>query len=68
MISVRLNGTERPVAAATVAALILELAIPGAPRGVAVAVNGAVVPRANWPTRDLRAGDEIEIVRATQGG
>jgi len=67
-ISVRLNGVERNVAAATVDALIAELKIPGAPRGLAVAVNGAVVPRASWTSRDLRAGDAIEIVRATQGG
>ena len=67
-ISVRLNGADRAVAAATVDALIAELKIPGAPRGLAVAVNGALVPRAHWAARDLRAGDAIEIVRATQGG
>ena len=67
-ISVRLNGAERAVTAATVDALIAQLAIPGAPRGIAVAVNGAVVPRTLWAARNLRAGDAIEIVRATQGG
>ena len=67
-ISVRLNGVERIVASATVDGLVAELGIPGAPRGFAVAVNGAVVPRASWTSRDLKAGDAIEIVRATQGG
>jgi sulfur carrier protein len=33
-----------------------------------VAVNGAIVPRAAWPDTKLRAGDNIEIVRARQGG
>jgi len=67
-ISVRLNGAERPVDAASVAALVAELAIPGAPRGLAVAVNGAVVPRTRWAACELKSGDAIEIVRATQGG
>jgi len=68
MIIVRLNGSEQSVAAATVAELVAELRIVGAPRGVAVAVNGAVVPRASWTARGLAEGDEIEVVRATQGG
>ncbi len=68
MITVRLNGNAQDVAAATVADLVAELRISGAPRGVAVAVNGAVVPRASWNQRDLAEGDEIEVVRATQGG
>jgi sulfur carrier protein len=68
MITVRLNGNAQDVAAATVADLVAELRISGAPRGVAVAVNGAVVPRASWNHLDLAEGDEIEVVRATQGG
>lgn len=67
-ITVRLNGAERHVAAATVDTLIAELKLPGAPRGIAVAINGTVVPRAHWATQDLRAGDAIEVVRAAQGG
>ncbi|WP_406072845.1 sulfur carrier protein ThiS [Micromonospora sp. NBC_01638] len=37
-------------------------------RGVAVAVNGEVVPRAGWPARVLRAGDRVEVLTAAQGG
>ena len=37
-------------------------------RGLAVALNGAVVPRAAWPSTTLREGDRVEIVRARQGG
>ncbi|HKX08339.1 MAG TPA: sulfur carrier protein ThiS [Stellaceae bacterium] len=68
MRTVHLNGSDRAVAAETVAALIEELAIPGAPRGLAVAVNGSLVPRSEWPARPLAPGDAIEIVRATRGG
>ncbi len=36
--------------------------------GVAVAVGDDVVPRAEWDVRQLRDGDEIEILTAVQGG
>ena len=32
------------------------------------ALNGAVVPRAEWPATRLKSGDSVEIVRARQGG
>ena len=38
------------------------------PKGVAVAKNFAVVPRSRWESETIRDGDEVEIVRATQGG
>ena len=38
------------------------------PRGLAVAVNDAVVPRAQWPTLAVQPHDRITIIRATQGG
>ncbi len=68
MRTVHLNGSDREISAETVAALIDELAIPGAPRGIAVAVNGSLVPRSEWPARALAPGDAVEIVRATRGG
>ncbi|MEV4495235.1 sulfur carrier protein ThiS [Micromonospora arborensis] len=37
-------------------------------RGVAVAVNGEVVPRAGWATTALRDGDRVEVLTAAQGG
>jgi thiamine biosynthesis protein ThiS len=43
--------------------------ITGTPdqRGVAVARNGEIVRRDEW-TQPVEDGDEIEIVRAVQGG
>ncbi len=38
------------------------------PRGVAVAVNGAVIRSADWARTDLSAGDLFEVVSAHQGG
>ena len=36
--------------------------------GVAVAVNGEVVPRTGWSTTPLREGDRVEVLVAAQGG
>ena len=65
---IQVNGTSEPLGAATLAALLAEKAIDTAQRGIAVALNGAVVPRAAWPATPLRPGDSVEIVRARQGG
>ncbi|WP_067495928.1 sulfur carrier protein ThiS [Actinoplanes sp. TFC3] len=37
-------------------------------RGVAVAVNGEVVPRSAWSAATLREGDRVEVLTAAQGG
>jgi sulfur carrier protein len=36
--------------------------------GIAVALNGAVVRRADWPGTPVEEGDEVEVITATQGG
>ena len=66
--NIRINGQPEPLIVATLAALLEEKAVNTRQRGIAVAVNGAIVPRAAWPDTRLRAGDNIEIVRARQGG
>jgi sulfur carrier protein len=66
--SIRVNGEEEALGAGTLAALLAHKAIDPSQRGIAVALNGAVVPRADWAQTRLRAGDQIEIVRARQGG
>ena len=61
---------DRPHALAgapTVAALMGELGLAGR-KGVAAAVNGAVVPRGSWEARALSGGDRVLVIRATQGG
>ena len=42
----------------------------GAPsvRGIAVAVDGEVVPRGEWSDFDLREGQRVEVLQAVQGG
>jgi sulfur carrier protein len=65
---IRVNGESEPLAVATLAALLQEKAVDTEQKGIAVALNGAVVPRSAWPQTTLKAGDSVEIVRARQGG
>jgi sulfur carrier protein len=54
------------VAGSTLAALMAEHGVPS--RGVAVAVDGTVVPRASWATVALLEGSRVEVLTAVQGG
>jgi sulfur carrier protein len=65
---VRVNGEEEPLRTQTVAALLADRGFSTDMRGIAVAVNGRVVPRDDWPDAAIAAGDTIEIVLARQGG
>jgi sulfur carrier protein len=38
------------------------------PRGIAVAVNGEVIPRSRLASTELTEGARVEIVKAVQGG
>ena len=61
------NGDHAPIPAQpTVAALVAELT--EASRGVAVALNGEVVPRSAWADTGLTDGDRVEVLTAAQGG
>ncbi|OLY91433.1 sulfur carrier protein ThiS [Cnuella takakiae] len=37
-------------------------------KGIAVAINNTVVPRANWKDHLLQDHDRILLIKATQGG
>lgn len=67
MLAVVLNGAPRDLpGGSTVADAVGEVAAHT--RGVAVAVNGEVVPRTSWGSTALIAGDQIEVLTAVQGG
>jgi len=63
---ITLNGELKETSAQNVVALLRELDAPQT--GVAVAVNGRVVRRAEHEDYELQDGDEIELIRAVQGG
>ena len=52
----------------TIAGLIEAVGVPAGGRGMAVALDGEVVPRAEWVQTALRDGARVEIVVAVQGG
>lgn len=65
----RVNGRLEPLPGdRRLAALLLALGYPPAGRGIAVAINGVIVPRAEWSARGVEMGDEIEVVGAVAGG
>jgi sulfur carrier protein len=66
--SIRVNGRDERLAVVTLAALLQEKAVDPGQRGIAVSLNGAIVPRAAWSQTALHPGDSIEIVRVLQGG
>ena len=67
-IAIRVNDAPRSFAAGTtLAELVRDLGLADR-KGVAIAINNAVVPRATWPTHLLVDGDRVLVIRATQGG
>ena len=66
--TVEVNG--RPVELEDDAVLSDVVAREGARegRGVAVAVDGEVVPRGDWVSTRLHDGQSVEVVGAIQGG
>jgi len=68
-VTVHVNGEARELAeGSTVASVVESLGAQRARRGVAVAVEAEVVPRAQWERRELREGERVEVVTAIQGG
>jgi sulfur carrier protein len=63
-----LNGEPRERAGATITELLADLGVEARARGVAVAVDGEVVPRAEWDGRRVNEGERVEALSAMQGG
>ncbi len=38
------------------------------PKGIAIALNAAILPRSEWGSHQIGQGDRIEIVSAAAGG
>lgn len=62
----RINNKETETAATSLAELSAELALPE--KGVAVAVNNRMIPRADWAATPLAADNHILIIKAACGG
>ena len=67
--TVYLNGEPRELpAGASVADAVLAAGAPPLGRGIAVAIDGQVVPRSQWNATEVADGQRIEVVEAVQGG
>lgn len=66
--TIHVNGRPRTLDVDRLADLVRALGYGEEAAGIAVALNGEVVPRAAWPRTGLSAGDNVEIVGAVQGG
>jgi thiazole synthase len=66
---IELNGEPRELpAGATLADAVRESGAEQGGRGVAVALDGEVVPRAEWDATALSEGRSVEVLAAIQGG
>ena len=65
--NVLVNGTAEQLDAGTTVADVVDR-WARSPIGVAVAVNEAVVTKAEWSGTALSDGDRVEILTAVQGG
>jgi sulfur carrier protein len=68
MTAVTINGERRELGDG--ATIDVAVRAAGAPdgRGVAVALDGEVVPRGEWATTEVREGQQVEVLHAVQGG
>ena len=64
--NVIINGKPADVKAANLKELAAELNLPE--KGIAVAVNNAMVPRTEWENTALNANYNVVIIKAACGG
>lgn len=65
--TIEVNGATREVDGGTHLGELVDQVVADR-RGVAVAVDGEVVARAEWDTTPLHDGAHVEVVGAVQGG
>ncbi len=66
--SIKVNGEARDWKDQSMVELLGEFDVGPERTGVAVALNGAVLPRGDWAATRLAHGDEVEIVYIVRGG
>jgi sulfur carrier protein len=67
MINIKVNNTKHQFQSNnSLEALLTQLNI--SVNGIAVAVNENIITKTDWNTKTLNEGDEILVIKATQGG
>ena len=62
------NGKSEFIKAKNINELLLQKGITPTSKGIAVAINGIVVPKNYWESKDIITGDQVEIVKPFKGG
>ena len=65
---IQLNNQSKEIASCTSIQQLLDEVVGQKQKGIAVAVNNTVVPKAVWVNHMLQANDNIFIIKAAQGG
>ena len=66
---IHVNGQAREIASSARLSDVIDLPTAASTRrGIAVAVNGQVIPRSQHASTELTDGARVEIVTAVQGG
>lgn len=65
-LQITVNNQEVVTESATVLQLAEQLALPE--KGVALALNNKVIPRASWKDTALNSGDAVVVIKAAFGG
>lgn len=47
---------------------MLTLVLSDEPKGIAVAINQSIIAKSLWATHQLKHGDQVMLIKATQGG
>ncbi len=63
-----INGERKPLSSSTLIELVEKNGVDSTKGGVAVALNGEVVPRADWAQTSMKSDDKVEIVHIVRGG
>jgi len=67
-VKLRVNGGEQELAAGTTLVQLVRELTGGTQNGIAVALDGEVVPRQRWEGTTLADGQVVEVLHAVQGG
>lgn len=69
MLKIQINGKFQEVeSGTTLIELLKQLDLPSIEFGIAASVNGMLIDREHWQTTTLMDTDNVEIIRAFQGG
>jgi sulfur carrier protein len=66
--TISVNGEQKPLNSSRLIELLEENGVDSGKGGVAVALNGEVVPRADWAQTSMKQDDKVEIVHIVRGG